>query len=442
VTVGETALRSLGAFLGGAWIAYGLGLALLTLFGGHTIVLASLVYVVVRRKRERIFRLACETVYGLLNPIMYLVVLRPGLIAYESAFWQKLPLQSAACLMLTLVWSARFAGSALSHRRGFDAARRLLLWAALLCLLVFAIKDGLLLATLEQPGRGAPLSPTGILFGGAILSGLVSLYLIPGVLLVDYLRAFLDRPPQGSDFLLLHESVARRVGFAIAGLALVSLVVATWRTGDAATRRLVNAQRTAIIDAGREFNVDPAVIAAIMYVTHRYQISPFRDKTERVAMAAWLKDPQNDFFLGRSLNISIGLAQIKPVTAQTAVVILSRKPTWFSKEYREVPVLDWSLAGENLPYRRTSWLGDGKAAVVSALLDDRGNIDTCALILAVYQLQWRAKGIDIRNRPDILGTLFQIGFERSHPHPSPQNNAFGRRVQQVHDTAWLQEAFR
>jgi hypothetical protein len=81
---------------------------------------------------------------------------------------------------------------------------------------------------------------------------------------------------------------------------------------------------------------------------------------------------------------------------------------------------------------------------VATLLDDRDNLRSCALILALYQIQWQTdpRGSTIQHRPDILATLFQIGFERSHPKASPQSNAFGRLVQQAHDRAWVQEAFR
>jgi hypothetical protein len=81
--------------------------------------------------------------------------------------------------------------------------------------------------------------------------------------------------------------------------------------------------------------------------------------------------------------------------------------------------------------------------VVAALLDDRRNIEASALILALCQMQW--EGADpawsIRNRPDILATLYQIGFERSRPHASPQANGFGRRVLEVYDSDWAREMF-
>ena len=35
-------------------------------------------------------------------------------------------------------------------------------------------------------------------------------------------------------------------------------------------------------------------------------------------------------------------------------------------------------------------------------------------------LQWRRAGFDISDRPDILCTLFNVGFAQSHPHGAPR----------------------
>lgn len=41
-------------------------------------------------------------------------------------------------------------------------------------------------------------------------------------------------------------------------------------------------------------------------------------------------------------------------------------------------------------------------------------------ILHQTMLQWRRSGYDISDRPDILCTLFNVGFAQSHPHDSPR----------------------
>jgi hypothetical protein len=45
----------------------------------------------------------------------------------------------------------------------------------------------------------------------------------------------------------------------------------------------------------------------------------------------------------------------------------------------------------------------------------------------------------LRGRPDILATLYQIGFAQSKRHGAPRSNAFGDRVRQVYEQRWLGE---
>ena len=77
--------------------------------------------------------------------------------------------------------------------------------------------------------------------------------------------------------------------------------------------------------------------------------------------------------------------------------------------------------------------------VAAVLLDDRSNLAMCALILALYQRQWESANRDwnLRERPEILATLYQIGFARSRPHAAPRSNAFGNRVREVFGQSWL-----
>jgi hypothetical protein len=79
--------------------------------------------------------------------------------------------------------------------------------------------------------------------------------------------------------------------------------------------------------------------------------------------------------------------------------------------------------------------------VATALLDADSNLSTCALILALYQHQWEAANPawSLRGRPDVLATLYQIGFARSKPHGMPRSNVFGTRVREVSEQPWLGE---
>jgi len=110
------------------------------------------------------------------------------------------------------------------------------------------------------------------------------------------------------------------------------------------------------------------------------------------------------------------------------------------------------LVGEGWPPRVAAQLATKspipvpteRHVIARMLLNPESNLETCALILALYQKQWEATNPDwsIRRRPDILATLYQIGFARSKPHGAPRSNAFGDRVWQVYEQPWLGELFK
>ena len=43
-----------------------------------------------------------------------------------------------------------------------------------------------------------------------------------------------------------------------------------------------------------------------------------------------------------------------------------------------------------------------------------------ALYLAEMMKQWRTAGYEIMYRPEIVGTLFNVGFPQSKPNPNPK----------------------
>jgi hypothetical protein len=84
-----------------------------------------------------------------------------------------------------------------------------------------------------------------------------------------------------------------------------------------------------------------------------------------------------------------------------------------------------------------------KRDLVGALRDDRANLEVGALILALYAIQWESANPawSIRERPEILATLYQLGFERSRPKPDPRPSRVGERVRQVYGSPWMREHF-
>lgn len=423
--------RSVGSTLGTIWVCYGFVVLVFgTIFLVHVLALLWLFLLVRGRRRAVVFRRVCEIVYGLVNPVAYLTIIEPGISTVEPAFWRWLPLQAFAWTLLLATWGLRAAGDSLPQRPLLKRFRLALLWADGIWLSVFAIKD---------------LSLVAVWFLWPFL-GAAPLYLIPLILIVEFIRREGEAPDARPSFFLMRAHGARTVAISLLSVAVATLIAASWHPSADDSRRMVLGHRNEIIAAARNNGVDPGVVAAILFVTQREQITPFRQRAEAIAVGAWLEDPTSNFNLAVPFNVSIGLTQIKPVTAQTALLLADRggySVDCASKECREVPRLGWHLP-DNSSVLDVPLVGTvGKQAVVNSLADDRDNIRFCALILGVYQVQWQNANppVDISRSPGILATLFQIGFERSHPHPGPRSNEFGVRVQNAFELDWMREAF-
>jgi hypothetical protein len=144
--------------------------------------------------------------------------------------------------------------------------------------------------------------------------------------------------------------------------------------------------------------------------------------------------------------VSVGLAQVKPRTALTASVLATGVipedlPRPVADSYRDVePVGEaWRLPAVRMSTVPPIPVPAEREVVARTLLDAPKNLALCALILALYQHQWEAANPawSLRQRPDVLATLYQIGFARSKPHGAPRSNAFGRRVREVLEQPWL-----
>jgi hypothetical protein len=472
----ERVLELCGIVLAKAYAFYGLALLASSFAFANFVLLGAVAWSVAAHGRgaeawpwlppriRRAGRLGVETAFGLINPVVYLLVLEPALPAMRGSQgpWHAV-LTSGAWTLLAAFWAVRVAGAAFDPRsRLVRAGVRTLLSAALFWLALFAAKDAWLLAG-AMPAGPSPLTLA------LLVPRLCPLYLVPAVLLWDYIRAGsapsgLAQRPHG--FFLLPGRAARVVLAAAAMLVLVSAAAAAHRRSDASVRRLVASHRGSIRAAADQYDVDPRLIASIVYVTHRDQLTPFRDALERVVASAWAMNlrevvgigppdrvdtagTDENPLLNRVLDVSVGLAQIKPRTAQTASVLAmgltpDELPRPTANAYRDVepvgenwrrPGGDWTPMVSPVPvpaFRRE---------VAAVLLDDRSNLAMCALILALYQRQWESANRDWsrRERPEILATLYQIGFARSRPHAAPRSNAFGSRVRAVLDEPWLGE---
>lgn len=65
--------------------------------------------------------------------------------------------------------------------------------------------------------------------------------------------------------------------------------------------------------------------------------------------------------------------------------------------------------------------------IASNLMDNTYNIRCVAAYCKYWQDTWSST-LDISNRPEILGTLFNLGVNANSPNKSPKANSFGEYV--------------
>lgn len=413
--------ESIGWLLGVIWVGLAMVMALGCL-GAHWLVFALYARGAFLKSSWGLL-LSVEVVYGLINPVAYLLILQPAQFDRLTPRW--LVLLEVTLLCVYWVWrlSARLAPRALA---------RALLGTCMVMIIGLAGRD--LLASWQNAELHWS-SPLMLLLAAP-------LYAVP-LLAAAVAFARADECVRGSGL----TPVLAAVGAVLVASALLSL----WRPSAAATRARVLMHRAAIETAASHHHLDPKLLAAIVYVTHREHATLLREAVERTVTSAWLSDPKSHLLISSVVNPSLGLAQVKPVTAQTAITIVacsrSSMPCRIpSKEYREVPrqgdawrriprpELGAVLAPEDAP---------SKAELVRQLFTPEGNLELAALVLDVTASQWDLEqpALAIRTRPDLLATLYNIGFEHSFPNPEPRSNEFGNSVALVASSGWVREAF-
>jgi hypothetical protein len=151
-----------------------------------------------------------------------------------------------------------------------------------------------------------------------------------------------------------------------------------------------------IIVAAKEFDVDPIVVGAVI----------FQEQSTNVNFV----DTLADYLGGRlGLNTSIGIGQVRVETARSL--------------------------GEKFPELLENNKSNTTRSVIERLKDPRANIRYVAGKIAFSQLEWLEMDLDITNRPDILGTLYNIEDvdDPIKPHAYPKPNDFGNGVQKNYD---------
>ncbi len=115
--------------------------------------------------------------------------------------------------------------------------------------------------------------------------------------------------------------------------------------------------------------------------------------------------------LGTLSDFSLGVSGIKPETAKQIEDNLKdvNSPFYLSKSYENI--LDYNL-NENPDDTLYNRLTDDKNHFYSYLYT--------ALFIKQIETQWKKAGFDISKRPEILATLFNLGFSKSNPKSNPE----------------------
>ena len=157
-----------------------------------------------------------------------------------------------------------------------------------------------------------------------------------------------------------------------------------------------------LVEAGRITGVEPRLIAACLVGE---QIRLFNSKRE---MFKKYLGPVK--VLSVQSTFSYGVNGVKEATA-IAVEQHLKDPSsefYMGKHYENI--LDFETSDHsNERYRRLVDYGSHLYSYIYT-----------GCILHQTMLQWRRAGFDISNRPDILCTLFNVGFSQSHPKAEPR----------------------
>lgn len=430
----NTTWAAVGTWLGEAFMVYAAFL-LVACLGLHVFLLVVHGYLRARGAGRWALWIL-EVTYGLINPVVYLLVFQPGLFRDHAPF----ALVAAEWVLLAAYWGMRLLGVPNARQRGrLRPAVRAVLVAAVALIAALGLRDAAL--TLSS-SAGFDAVPWIVLAA--------PLYAFPcwiaGVQFLETVDA--ERWAESRAFFLESRPAAM---FAAVGAAASVLLVLISNVGpsERAAQAHVLQRRGAILEAARAENIDPRLLATILLITHRDQATFFRSAVENIVAHAWLTDLASHTPLARALNPSLGAMQVKPVTVLTAIWVhhasdgTRHSP---SKQFRDASYETvrriGSAAGGNLP-PPAFLVPAGKKKVIEALMQDETNIRVAAYLLSLYERQWESANRDwsIRRRPDILATLFQIGFEKSYPKPDPQPNAFGRDVLAAYHSPWVQERF-
>ncbi|MDO8552385.1 MAG: hypothetical protein Q7S01_02510 [bacterium] len=188
-------------------------------------------------------------------------------------------------------------------------------------------------------------------------------------------------------------------------LAPDSVVEPSWTRGDewAVLKEAIIRDQEPLNRAAESANISARLIVAQLVVE---QLRLFHSNRELFkTVFAPLK------VLGNQSQFSWGVMGIKQETARNIENNLKDKSSPFYLGPAFEHLLDFTTADPD--QERFARLTDENDRYYSYLY--------ASLYMKELLRQWQNAGFDISNRPEIMSTLYNIGFENSHPKPDPQS---------------------
>ena len=202
-----------------------------------------------------------------------------------------------------------------------------------------------------------------------------------------------------------YETTASKVDALIAGISVKdTLQIIPWMNTIEwnALKEAIVKDSALLIEAGRLTGVEPRMIVSCLVGEQIRLFNSKREMFKKYLGPVKVLSVQSQF--------SYGVNGIKDFTAQAVERHLKDPKSEYYMGRRYEHLLDFTTNDHvNERYRR--------------LVDYRNHLYSyiyTGCILHQTMLQWKRAGYDISDRPDILFTLFNVGFSQSQPKPDPR----------------------
>ncbi len=178
------------------------------------------------------------------------------------------------------------------------------------------------------------------------------------------------------------------------------------RTLGSGSLKEIGANKDNFIEIGNLLEISPRLIASLCFAEHMRQRDSYRASMRRMVDRIGATQ-----FLSKTKlhSFSQWLCSIKPVTAREVEKYLKDKKS---------PYYLWEKYEHVLDYKE-KWYETNKL-VKERLIDDKWNILYAGIIVKMFEQQREKAGFSIAQRPDILTTLYNLGFRLSKPKQNPQ----------------------